>query len=257
MNDIKFTFSDTIAGYVTSYDRESDTFGLKTSDGREYSLKLKSNTYGWIANNLDEPRQWCSGDQIRAMLVPGRYMYNYGIYYPEAGGFTYEVQFVIFMGARENSFNFEQPDWWQKEIVSIGDFYIRAEFGEGQPIDFRDYRTIINLAGKKEADNFRQETDTISRLVYGMASCYLMTGEDRFLEVAEKAPSTCATTCASTMRMKGWFTGTTGSISTAIVKIRSSRSNSATTLMPSRLTSKSTPWPARSRPTGSPATHRY
>ena len=32
----------------------------------------------------------------------------------------------------------------------------------------------------------RQETDTISRLVYGFASAYLLTGEDRFLEAAEK-----------------------------------------------------------------------
>jgi mannose/cellobiose epimerase-like protein (N-acyl-D-glucosamine 2-epimerase family) len=186
MNEIKFTFSDTIAGYVTSYDRESDTFGLRTSGGREYKLKLKSNTYGWIANNLDEPRQWCSPDQIRTMLVPGRYMFNYGIYYPEGADFSYEVQFVIFMAAKENTYGFELPDWWVKQIVSIGDFYIRAEFGEGQPIDYREYRTIINLAGKKEADNYRQETDTISRLIYGMASCYLMTGEDRFLEVAEE-----------------------------------------------------------------------
>ena len=38
----------------------------------------------------------------------------------------------------------------------------------------------------KEQDNYRQETDTISRLVFGFASCYLLTGEDRFLEGAEK-----------------------------------------------------------------------
>ena len=186
MNEIKFTFSDTLAGYVSGYDRESDTFGLRTSDGREYNVKLKSNTYGWIANNLEEPRQWCNPDQIRSMLVPGRYMFNYGIYYPEGGDFSYEVQFVIFMAAKENAFGFELTDWWVKQIVSLGDFYIRAQFGEGQPINYREYRTIINLAGKKEVDNYRQETDTISRLVYGMASCYLMTGEDRFLEAAEK-----------------------------------------------------------------------
>jgi mannose/cellobiose epimerase-like protein (N-acyl-D-glucosamine 2-epimerase family) len=186
MNNMNFTFSDTLAGYVQSYDKETDIFRLKTSDGREYSVKLKPNTYGWIANNLEEPRQWCNPDQIRSMLVPGRYMFIYGIYYPEGGDFNYEVQYVIFMGAKENVFGFERPDWWIKQIVSLGDFYIRAEFGESGKIDYREYRTIINLAGKKEADNYRQETDTISRLVYGMASCYLMTGEDRFLEAAEK-----------------------------------------------------------------------
>jgi mannose/cellobiose epimerase-like protein (N-acyl-D-glucosamine 2-epimerase family) len=186
MNHMNFTFSDTLAGYVQSYDKATDIFSLKTSDGRDYSVKLKQNTYGWIANNLEEPRQWCNPDQIRAMLMPGRYMFIYGIFYPENSDFAYEVQYVTFLGAKENVFGFERPDWWVKQIISLGDFYIRAQFGEEGKIDYRDYRTIINLSGKKEADNYRQETDTISRLVYGMASCYMMTGEDRFLEAAEK-----------------------------------------------------------------------
>ncbi len=186
MNNMNFTFSDTVAGYVQKYDKEADVFSLKTSDSREYSVKLKTDTYGWIANNLQEPRVWTSGDQIRSMLVPGRFMYIYGIYYPEGGDFTFEAQSVIFVGAKKNSYAFERPDWWVKQIVSLGDFYIRAQFGGPDSIDFRDYRTIINLAGEKEADNYRQETDTISRLVYGMASCYLLTGEDRFLDAADK-----------------------------------------------------------------------
>ncbi len=54
------------------------------------------------------------------------------------------------------------------------------------PIDYKNYRTTIQLTGEKEADNYRQETDTISRLVYGFASAYLLTGDDRYLEGAEK-----------------------------------------------------------------------
>lgn len=186
MNQMNFTFSDTLAGYVQSYSKETEIVSLKTPDNRDYSVKLKSNTYGWIANNLDEPRQWCSGDQIRAMLVPGRFLYIYGIFYPENHDFSFEAQYVTFVAAKENTFAFERPDWWIKQIVSLGDFYIRAQFGDSGKIDYADYRTIINLAGRKEADNYRQETDTISRLVYGMASCYMLTGEDRFLEAAEK-----------------------------------------------------------------------
>jgi len=185
MNNLNFTFSDSLAGYVQKFDRKADSFTLKTSDGREYTVQLKGATYGWIANNLEEPRVWTSSDQIRSMLTAGRYMFIYGVYYPEGGDLTFEAQHVIFMGAKESSFGFERPDWWVKQIVSLADFYIRAEFGNG-PIDYKEYRTIINLAGRKEADNYRQETDTISRLVYGFASSYMLTGEERFLEVAEK-----------------------------------------------------------------------
>ena len=64
------------------------------------------------------------------------------------------------------------------------DFYLRAQWPDGD-IDYREYRTRITLEGDK-LPGTRQETDTISRLVYGFATAYLLTGEDRFLEAAEK-----------------------------------------------------------------------
>jgi mannose/cellobiose epimerase-like protein (N-acyl-D-glucosamine 2-epimerase family) len=185
MDSMRFSFSDTIAGYVTGYDRDKDTFGLKTTDGRDYQVKFASNTYGWIANNLNEPRTWTSQDQMRGLLVAGCYLFVYGIYYPEHGGFTYEAQFLVFPSRREDHYVFERQDWWIKQVAAIADFYLKAQF-QGKPIDYKDYRTIIRLTGAKDADNYRQETDTISRLVYGFASAYMMTGDDRYLEGAEK-----------------------------------------------------------------------
>jgi mannose/cellobiose epimerase-like protein (N-acyl-D-glucosamine 2-epimerase family) len=185
MDSMRFSFSDTIAGYVTGFDRDKDTFGLKTTDGRHFQVKFASNTYGWIANNLNEPRTWTSQDQMRGLLIAGRYLFVYGIYYPEHGGFTYEAQFLVFPGRREDNYVFERQDWWIKQVAAIADFYLKAQF-QGKPIDYKDYRTIIRLTGAKDADNYRQETDTISRLVYGFASAYMMTGDDRYLEGAEK-----------------------------------------------------------------------
>src|SRR5205807_7038781 len=40
--------------------------------------------------------------------------------------------------------------------------------------------------GGDKSDHHVQETDTISRLVYGMASSYLLTGEEDHLRVAER-----------------------------------------------------------------------
>src|SRR5687767_11815916 len=86
MDSMRFSFSDTIAGYVTGYDTANDTFGLKTTDGREYQVKFALNTFGWIINDLNEPRTWTNQEQMRGLLVPGRYLFVYGIYYPEYGG---------------------------------------------------------------------------------------------------------------------------------------------------------------------------
>ena len=68
---------------------------------------------------------------------------------------------------------------------SLGAFYLKAQFND-QEIDYKNYRTTLSLSGEKSLDHYRQETDTISRLVYGFASAYLLSGDDRFLEAAEK-----------------------------------------------------------------------
>ena len=129
MNQINFTFSDTIAGYVTKFDKQADTFGLRTTDGREYAVKFAPGTYAWIANNLEEPRQWVGG-QMRDMLQEGRFLYVYGVYYPESGDNTFEAQFIIFVGKTADNWAFERQDWWMKQIVSLGDFYLKAQFGD-------------------------------------------------------------------------------------------------------------------------------
>ncbi|MEP7286025.1 MAG: N-acyl-D-glucosamine 2-epimerase, partial [Chloroflexota bacterium] len=182
-NAINFTFSDTIAGYVSHYDKAKDFYTVTTSDNREYTIKLKSNTYAMFVRNLGDGWRDCTGS-MRDMLTPGRFVYTYGVYYPENSGFAFEAQYLTFNGVQEDEFFFEQPDWWIEQIKQIGDFYLKAQFGDG-PVDFRNYRTRISLNGEKEQDDFRQETDTISRLVFGFASAYLLTGDDRYLEGAE------------------------------------------------------------------------
>ncbi|GGJ52090.1 AGE family epimerase/isomerase [Deinococcus roseus] len=183
-NQINFTFSDTIAGYVTEFDREKQTFGLKTTDGRVFTVNLKSNTYAYLSRNLGEPYLDATG-QIFEMLEAGRYMYAYGVFYPEHGAHIFEAQFLVFVGRKVDEFFFEKQNWWIKQLSEIAHFYRRAQFGKGE-IDYRNYRTEVNLSGERTRDNFIQETDTISRLVYGYASAYLLTGEDEFLEIAEK-----------------------------------------------------------------------
>jgi mannose/cellobiose epimerase-like protein (N-acyl-D-glucosamine 2-epimerase family) len=183
MNKVHFTFSDTIAGYVTDFDRDTDTYSVKTSGGQNFQVKLKSNTYAQLVRNLGETYQDSTG-QMRDMLVPGRYLFTYGTYYPEGEDYDFEAQFIVFVGRKPDEYLPEGNDWWVKQIEQLGDFYLRAQFGGG-PVDYGKYRTTIKLSGEKEADNFRQETDTISRLVYGLASAYLLTGDDRYLEGAE------------------------------------------------------------------------
>lgn len=178
---VNFSFSDLIAGYVTKFNESEDTFGLKTSDGREFSVKLSPMAYAKLIQNFDEGYPDATGS-IRSMLLPGRYVFAYGVFYPDSDQF--DAKQLVFAGLKQNEYVFEKQDWWVKQVNALGKFYLKAQFGEGD-YDYRRYRTNLNLAGLQTA-SYRQETDTISRLVYGFATAFMMTGNDSFLKAAER-----------------------------------------------------------------------
>ncbi len=187
-NQINFTFSDLIAGYITNYDVTNKAFGLKTSDDRQFTVALTPTVYGELVRNLGEAYHDATA-QLQDMLTIGRYLFVYGTFYPDGPNETYKVEakHVVFLGRSAFEYSFERQDWWVNQIRQLADFYLEAEFGvkEGGDIDYSKYRTNLTITGQKQKAG-RQETDTISRLVYGFASAYLLTGEDSYLKAAQK-----------------------------------------------------------------------
>ncbi len=185
MNPMRFSLSDMIAGYVTSFNRAEKSFGIKTTDGREFRAFLTPSTYARNAQNMEEPYADCTA-RLAEMLTPGQHLFVYGIFYPQGDEYKYEAKSLVFPGDEPGRYRQEEPAWWVRQVRSIANSYMKWQFNyPNQEIDYRNYRTFLHLAGGKKGD-FLQETDTISRLVYGFASAYLMTGEDPFLEAAEK-----------------------------------------------------------------------
>jgi mannose/cellobiose epimerase-like protein (N-acyl-D-glucosamine 2-epimerase family) len=81
----------------------------------------------------------------------------------------------------------EDPNWYINQIEAIANSYLKWQFNyPEEEIDYHNYRTHLHLAGEKNKEDVLQETDTISRLVFGFASAYMLTGKDEFLEAAEK-----------------------------------------------------------------------
>jgi mannose/cellobiose epimerase-like protein (N-acyl-D-glucosamine 2-epimerase family)/anti-anti-sigma regulatory factor len=183
MNTIDFTFSDLVAGYVTRFDwGEGNRFHIRTNTGRETEVVLGDNCFAELVRNLGEPFVDCTA-RMKDMLAPGRFVYAYGIFYPAPGGLHFEAKHLVFTGRTEREWVFEAQKWWIEQIRQLGDFYLKAQMGDGPP-DWRRYRTQLGLGGEHTTDG-RQETDTISRLIYGFASAYMLTGDEEFLDAAE------------------------------------------------------------------------
>lgn len=184
-NNLNFSFSDLISGYVDSYDQTQRVIKLSTSDGRKYSAELTGNTYAKQTQNLNE--DWLDrGGKLKELLVPGQLVFLYGTFFPEEKT-HFEVNYIIFSGETKNDHRYSEPNWWINQIDSIAAKYIKWQFNyPTEEIDYKNYRTIINLSGDKKEGDYLQETDTISRMVFGMASAYMLTGKDEYLEAAEK-----------------------------------------------------------------------
>ncbi|MFM7267397.1 MAG: AGE family epimerase/isomerase [Cyanobium sp.] len=185
MNDLTFTFSDLISGYVTNYDPSEKLISLQTTDGRNYTGRLTGNTYAKHTQNLDEG--WIdAGSDLIKLLTPGQMVFLYGTYFPEET-ISFEINFIVFAGRHQNAYRYSEQGWWIKQIDSIAASYLKWQFNyPAQEIDYANYRTLINLSGAKAQSDYLQETDTISRMVYGMASAYMLTGKDEYLDAAEK-----------------------------------------------------------------------
>lgn len=181
MPDLPFSFSDLTAGYVTA--RRSDRFTVKTLDDREVTVHLTAATSAQRLRNLGEPYRDATGE-LAELLVPGALVFSYGPVYPDPEGLFFQADRLVFVGDAEVPHPYEEAGWWTRQLDQLARFYRRSQFGD-RPVDFAHYRTEIRGSGHKTEQHV-QETDTVSRLVYGMASAYLLTGNEDYLEVAER-----------------------------------------------------------------------
>lgn len=185
--NVAFTFSDTVAGYVSSVDSKANAFTLSLPDGREQTVHLTPTTYARFTRNLGEGYRDATGLTPSLLALNRQFVFVYGTFYPGGEGTgRFEAQWIVFPGKGPGVFRHEEPDWWINQSRSIGHSYLKWQFNHpGQEIDYRNYRTFLHLGGAKKGD-YLQETDTISRLIYGLSTAYMLTGEDAFLEASEK-----------------------------------------------------------------------
>jgi len=186
---LDFTFSDLLSGYIRSveFPGDFDSNGkvtLETSDGKLYNVKVTYACYAELVRNLGEPFQ--VAPDIKSLLVVGRFIHAYGIFYPESQGLSFEAKHILAFGRSKDHLRFEDQNWWIRQIQQLLNFYLEAQFGvdEGKSIDFKKFRTDLSAEGKKQSGV--QNLDTISRLVYGFATAYMITGDERALEAAKK-----------------------------------------------------------------------
>lgn len=183
----------TVMGVVQNVSEKDETITLKSRNGDLTTVHLGVNTVFEVLRNLDNlvadvlvPKD--NAGRIREYVKPGQLLVVQGIQQVSGQIDRFDVRQVYLTSRTPGNFVFEDDgNWWIKQISNLANEWLDDLFGEGRsyaPDHFASsYRTNLNFLGKATDDGI-QECATLSRLVYGLSSAYLMTGNERYFMAA-------------------------------------------------------------------------
>ncbi|MBI2909584.1 MAG: AGE family epimerase/isomerase [Chloroflexi bacterium] len=193
----RFTHSLTVMGIVTQVNAEEGAFSLRCRSGDVYQVSVGKTTTFPVLRNLDEldrdrvrnPEGFDSSPphMVRKYVWPNALLTVQGIYQENEGTSLLEARQVSLLHSKRDGYLFEDTHWWLTQIARLADEWLDDLFGDKRTYmldDFaRLYRTNLNIVGLPTDDNI-QENATLSRLIYGLSSAYLLTGKERYLLAA-------------------------------------------------------------------------
>ena len=196
------TQSTTLMGTVTSVNPADASFTLRCRSGDGYLIYVSSQTVFGVLTNLDElsrdrvpsppnpnPDAGAS-EMVRKYLKEDALVVVQGIYMEHEEERRFDARFVTLMHSEPGKYLFEETHWWINQITRLGEEWLDDLFGDRRTYQLDDfaalYRTNLNILGLPVGDNNIQECATLSRLIYGLSSAYLLTGQERF-RLAAKA----------------------------------------------------------------------
>jgi mannose/cellobiose epimerase-like protein (N-acyl-D-glucosamine 2-epimerase family) len=188
-------------------------FRLETLSADTYTIFISSETNFQVLSNLDgldrdrvpTPRHvGDEGDESAPAFDPDKLshkLFKYlakdtlvvvrGIYQrhdpagvPEG---RFDARTVYLLDSKASNYLFETDHWWLTQIDRLANGWLDVMFEDRRDYaeaDFAElYRTQLNILGLP-TDDETQEMATLSRLIYGLSSAYLLTGQERYRAAA-------------------------------------------------------------------------
>jgi mannose/cellobiose epimerase-like protein (N-acyl-D-glucosamine 2-epimerase family) len=188
-----------LTGTVTAVDLASGSFTLQCRSGDTFHIQTTSETNYTVVKNMDDidrdrlpnppdydPSKGPS-EKIRKYVVVGYFLVVAGILIEHARQSRFDARTITLVTGDQDQFVFEDPHWWLTQIAAFADQWLDDLFKDKRSYEWDDfaefYRTNLNILGLPTDDNI-QECATLSRLIYGLSSCYLLTGGERYLLAA-------------------------------------------------------------------------
>jgi hypothetical protein len=195
----RLSASIALMGTVTAIQAEKGTFQIKCRSNDEFTVSIGTETEFRILKNLDNlnrdriptPEGYNSKDpaqSVKKYIRLGRIVALYGVYIEDQEKAQFDARIVHILNSENGNYLFEETHWWLNQISHLADTWLQDMFGDKPNYrlninDYSLYRTNLGIAGEPTDDTI-QECATLSRLIYGFSSAYLLTGSERYLHAA-------------------------------------------------------------------------
>ncbi|MFO1371473.1 MAG: N-acyl-D-glucosamine 2-epimerase [Candidatus Competibacteraceae bacterium] len=196
-----FSQSMSLMGTVTNVNPAGASFTLRCRSGDSFLVQAGSEATFGVLRNLDElnrdrvptPPNFNSAggvaENVRKYVRPDTLVIVQGIYIEHEAQKSFQARAITLMHFEKERYMFEESHWWLTQIARLADEWLDDLFGDRRTYQMDDfaefYQTNLNIFGLPMQDNQIQECATLSRLIYGLSSAYLLTGNERYLLAAK------------------------------------------------------------------------
>lgn len=201
--------SELIYGEIKALRLDQRLLRVQTLSDQELTVVLLPQVWAYELTNLGESAQPLP--DLNSALIPGRWLMLRCIVYSSDQSVVLEAHELVLTSCDSVEHFAHHQGWWTRQIAELADFYLRHLFGcsDNPEFDYNCYRSSLGLDGDVLVDG-RQETAILSRLVYGFATAYLMTGKGLYLQAAQAGSAYLSEYCCQTDEATGfiyWFHG--------------------------------------------------
>ncbi len=196
-----FVQSLTVAGTVIAVDPRNHSFTVQCRSGDTVEVFVGPTTNFFVLTNIDnldrnrvgEPKglnradDWLAYDLTKYVTKGGIRVVE-GVYQENGDRHRLEARAVHLFHSEDPKCLFFETHWWLDQIARMADRWLDDLFDTKRSYEIDDfkkfYRTNLNIQGGQTDDNI-QECATLSRLIYGLSSAFLLTGADRYYLAAK------------------------------------------------------------------------
>ncbi|WP_247547916.1 AGE family epimerase/isomerase [Bradyrhizobium sp. 177] len=191
-----FTQSMSLLGRIEAIDTAAASFILKCRSNDVFQIQVGVETYVTVLRNIDglnrdrvpnppgyDSRKATPSDKVAKYIRKDELVAVQGIYIEHDERKQFDAKTITLMHADQGQFLFEDTHWWLTQIARFADEWLDDLFDDRRTYEWDDfaklYQTNLNILGLR-TDDAIQECATLSRLIYGLSSAYLLTGSERY-----------------------------------------------------------------------------